>query len=84
MKNNTTGKGKKDFTTTYAEAKSKEIELEKSKFDFEKENFSVKRDDELNRNTATLKQDTQKAIIVEMIRKGNSAQEIKDFCELLL
>lgn len=87
MKNNTTtnGKGgKKDFTTTYAEAKAKEIELEKSKFDFEKENFAVKRDDEHQRNTASLKQDTQKAIIVEMIRKGHSAQEIKDFCELLL
>ena len=46
MKNNGTGKGRKDFTSTYAEAKTKEIELARDKFDFEKENYAVKREDD--------------------------------------
>jgi hypothetical protein len=55
-----------------------------AKFEFEKENFHLKREDANNHNAATLLQDTKKAIITEMIRKGATAQEIKDFVDLLL
>ena len=56
MKNNGTGKGRKDFTSTYAEAKTKEIELARDKFEFEKENYAVKREDDNSHSKALLEQ----------------------------
>jgi hypothetical protein len=56
MKNNGTGKGRKDFTSTYAEAKTKEIELARDKFEFEKENYAVKREDDNSHSKAQLEQ----------------------------
>ena len=95
MKNNGTGKGRKDFTSTFADAKAKEIELAKEKFEFEKENYQTKRGDENSHALAKLKQadshlqaqlqqDTKKAIITEMIRKGSSKEEINEYLQMLL
>ena len=95
MKNTGTGKGRKDFTSTYADAKTKEIELARDKFEFEKENYHSKRSDdnsheesraqrEQENSRAQLQSNTKNVIIMEMIRKGSSAQEIKEFLELLL
>ena len=96
MKNTGSGKGRKDFTSTYADAKTKEVELARDKFEFEKENYHSKRSDDNsheesrvqreqeNSRAQQLQSNTKNVIIMEMIRKGSSAQEIKEFLELLL
>jgi hypothetical protein len=86
MKNNVAAgnKGKKDFTTTYAETQLKKIELDRERFTFEKENFSVKREDDLAHATAKLQQESKNVILTEMLRKGATAQEIKDFMSMLI
>ena len=69
MKNTSTGKGtKKDFTSTYAEVKAKEIELAKLKYDLKKENSVVKREEKRHEKEASRKHEFKKAIMVEMIR----------------
>ena len=77
MKNSGTGKGRKDFSTTYAESKNKEIDLAREKFEFEKDNQDA-------RTGAAHRQETRNVIIAEMIRKGANGSDIKDLLALLL
>jgi hypothetical protein len=84
QQSNNKGCGKKDFTTTYAEAKSKEIELQRDKFLFEKDNFQLTREDKNNHNVAALRQDTEKAMMVALIQRGCTAAEIKEYMQNLL
>eukprot|EP01036_Dinobryon_divergens_P033465 gene33465-43251_t len=86
IKNNVAAgnKGKKDFTTTYAETQLKKIELDREKFLFEKENVGIKREDDNAHATAKLAQETKNVILTEMLRKGATAQEIKEYINALV
>ena len=77
MKNSGTGKGRKDFSTTCAESKNKEIDLAREKFEFEKDNQDA-------RTGPAHRQETRYVIIAEMIRKGANGSDIKDLLALLL
>jgi hypothetical protein len=67
IKNQNTGK-KRDFSSVYAETKGKEIDLEREKFYYEKENRVEER----------------KVILSELLRQKLPAQQIKEYIEVLL
>lgn len=88
------GHGRKDFSSTYSDTKAKELEFAREKFEFEKENFQYKREDDKevyqqkrqddrDAAEATMKLEKEKVILTELLRLKASREQIKEYLEFL-
>lgn len=80
------GGNKRDFTTAYADGRVEQLKLERDRFAWEKETHAGKiaqeenaRADEMQLKKDAMKEETRRAVMIEMVRAKCSAEEIKDF-----
>eukprot|EP01034_Spumella_vulgaris_P034681 gene34681-42777_t len=69
------GSNKKDFSSIFAQGKEKEIDLEREKFEFTKENYAS----ELALRREALKENTKAVAIAKLIEKGLDGDEVNTF-----
>ena len=84
MKNNTSYRMKEATLALFAAIMSTQAELDRDRFEFEKENFSLMMEAETQRHAIFLQSDLKKTIILECIRMDKTPQEIKEYLQVLL
>ena len=84
MKNNTSYRMKEATLALFAAIKSTQAELDRDRFEFEREKFSLMMEAETQRHAIFLQADLKKTIILECIRMDKTPQEIKEYLQVLL
>ena len=84
MKNNTSNRMKGATLALFATIMGSQAELDRDRFEFEKEKFSLMMEAETKRHAIFLQSDLKKTIILECIRMDKTPQEIKEYLQVLL